>query len=111
MKKISIFLMITAVLAACSAKITMLTQADADRAAVKYTGTTLATLNEGKALYEQNCGLCHGLKKPNTETEAAWTQIVPDMVNKVNAKLSKQEIDSREQQEILAYLVTMGAAK
>ena len=111
MKKIGIFLIISAVLAACSAKVTMLTQADADRAAVKYSGTTLAALNEGKALCEQNCGLCHGLKKPNAETESEWTRIVPDMVNKVNAKLSKQEIDSKEQQEILAYLVTMGAAK
>ncbi len=111
MKKITIFLAIALILAACSAKITMLTQADADRAAVKYAGTTLVALNEGKALYEQNCGLCHGLKKPNTETEAAWNKIVPDMVYKVNAKLEKQEIDSKEQQEILAYLVTMGAAK
>lgn len=109
MKKTIIFMFIVIVLAACSAKVTMMTESDASRAAKKFSGTTLANLNEGKANYEANCGLCHGLKKPSARTEDQWKHIVPDMVTQVNKKLGKEEINAKEQQNILAYLVTMGS--
>ena len=111
MKKTIIFIFIVTVLAACSAKITMMSESDASRAAKKISGTTLANLNEGKTNYEANCGLCHGLKKPDARTEEQWKSIVPRMVNQVNKKMGKEEIDAQEQQNILAYLVTMGASK
>ncbi len=109
MKKTIFFLVSVIVLAACSAKVTMMSESDASRAAKKFSGTTLANLNEGKTNYEANCGLCHGLKKPDARTEEQWREIVPRMVNQVNKKLGKEEIDAQEQQNILAYLVTMGA--
>ena len=111
MKKTIIFIFIVTVLAACSAKITMMSESDASRAAKKFSGTTLANLNEGKTNYEANCGLCHGLKKPDARTEEQWKSIVPRLVNQVNKKMGKEEIDAQEQQNILAYLVTMGASK
>ncbi|MBL0316867.1 MAG: hypothetical protein IPP69_14320 [Flavobacteriales bacterium] len=55
-----------ATLAACSAKkatatAAAITQADADKAAINFPGATLASLNEGKMHYENNCGKCHAL--------------------------------------------------
>jgi cytochrome c5 len=51
-------------LAACASKKTTvaLSDADATRAAAKYPGSSLASLQKGKTLYEDNCGNCHGLK-------------------------------------------------
>lgn len=98
------------VLFSCSAKLLAPTQADAERGMTKYEGLTLASLNEGKALFEQNCSKCHGLKSPTSRNEEKWNKIVPIMVKKVNKKAGKEEIDAAEEQLILKYLVTMSTA-
>ncbi len=96
-------------LIACgSAKLLLPTQADADRGAQKFSGLTLAELNEGKSLYEMNCAACHGLKRPASQSEREWNKIVPEMVGKVNKEAGKEVIDAHKQQVILNYLVTMG---
>lgn len=110
MKKIIIGFSIL-VFCACSAKVAMLSQADADRGAVKFPGMTLASLNEGKAHYEQYCQSCHELKKPKSETEADWNKIVPGMVKKTNKKAGSEVVDSKKQELILQYVVTMSTAK
>lgn len=88
-----------------AAKKSLPTQADADRGAAKFPGYTLAELNEGKALYESNCGTCHALKKPSSESEAEWRRIVPIMVGKVNK--NKQVLNDHSQDLILRYVITM----
>jgi cytochrome c553 len=98
-------------LCACSAKLALLTQADADRGSAKFSGSTLASLNEGKAHYEQYCGSCHGLKRPTSESEGEWNKIVPDMVKKANKKAGSEVVDTKKQELILHYVVTMSAAK
>jgi len=98
-------------LCACSAKLSLLTQADAERGTAKFPGSTLASLNEGKAHYEQYCGSCHGLKSPASEPEAEWNRIVPDMVKKTNKKAGSEVVDSKKQELILQYVVTMSTAK
>lgn len=77
-----------------------LTEADAGRAAAKFPGATLASLNEGKQHYEENCGKCHGLKRPGDFTEAEWRKEVPPMAGKAN-------IDKKREELILQYVVTM----
>jgi len=95
------------VLAGCfAAKKSIPSQADADRGAAKFPGYTLAELNEGKTLYENNCGTCHGLKKPSSEPESEWRRIVPVMVKKVNK--NKVVLDAHSEDLILRYVVTMG---
>ncbi len=96
---------------ACSAKVAMLSQADADRGKIKFPGATLTSLNEGKAHYEQYCGTCHGLKKTTSESEAEWNRIVPEMVKKTNKKAGSEVVDAKKQELILQYVVTMCTKK
>lgn len=102
MKKI-LFLYSILLFWACSATVLKPTQSDADRGASKFPGMTLAELNEGKTLYEGNCGKCHELKKPAALDEAGWRKIVPVMAGEA-------KIDGRSEQLVLQYVVTMSAA-
>ncbi|MGV3596403.1 MAG: hypothetical protein ACO1PI_00970 [Bacteroidota bacterium] len=110
MKK-TIVIGLFAVLSACSAKILMLTQADADRGAVKFPGVTVAQLTEGKKLYEDNCGSCHALINPKSESESEWRGMVPVMAAKVNKKAGSEVLDAKEQELILQYVLVMHDAK
>jgi len=102
----------TIVLSACGAvKLITPSDADAQRGSQKYPGLTLGSLNEGKTLFEQNCKRCHGLKDPTKRNEEKWNAVVPRMVKKVNKKVGHEEIDPREEQLILQYLVTMSTVK
>lgn len=92
---------------ACSPKIVTPMQADIDRVAAKHPTYTLANVQQGKVLYEQQCTACHGLKKPTAYSEAAWQKIVPNMVIKANKKAGKQAISPAQQALILEYLLTM----
>jgi len=87
--------------ASCSKELVQLSQSDADRASVKFPGTTLAELQQGKDLYEGTCNKCHGLKEPSSRNEKQWNHIVPIMAHKA-------KIDDQKEALILKYLVTMG---
>ena len=117
MKKAILFLGVLATIASCGTKSTaesasdsLPTQADVDRVKEKYSGYTLAEMNEGRKLYQNNCNLCHGLKKANSESEAEWEKIVPPMVAKVNEKTGTTTLDAADEQKILRYLVAMSLA-
>ena len=111
MKNKSIILLCSLILASCAAsQVMMPSQTDVNRVSAKYPNYTLAELNQGKALYEKNCGNCHGLKKPTSRDEAQWNHIVPEMVEKANKKAGKEEITAKDQELIIKYLVTMGSA-
>ena len=97
-------------LSACSAKLLDITQTDVDRGSLKFKGTTLESLNQGKSVFQENCNECHGLKKPASRTEEKWNKIVPAMVKKLNLKMGKEVIDSKKQDLLLQYLVTMSTA-
>ncbi len=99
------------VVACGSTKLLIPSQVDAERAAQKNNAITLASLNEGKQLFEQNCNKCHGYKNPNSRSEEKWAKIIPRMVAKVNKKMKKEEIDAKEQELILNYVVTMSSVK
>lgn len=89
-------------LAACaSKKVTVsLSEADGARAAAKYPGASLASLQKGKTMYEENCSKCHGLKSPTAYNEEQWGKHVKRMA-------PKARIDKPTEDLILQYLVTM----
>ncbi len=109
MKK-SFYLFLMTVFTACSVKLIPPSQGDVDRVSAKYPGYTLAALNDGKALFEQTCSRCHRLKNPASGNEDKWKEIVPKMIGKLNKKEGKEVIDSKQQESILQYLVTMSSA-
>ena len=109
-KIIFIFLFFLLLYSACSTQLLTLTQSDADRGAAKFEGTTIASLNEGKAIFEANCDMCHRLKSPSSRSEEKWNLIVPQMVKKVNRKIGSEEINPKKQELLRRYLVTMSSA-
>ncbi|MEZ4830039.1 MAG: cytochrome c [Bacteroidia bacterium] len=92
-----------------SAKLITPVQADVERVQSKFPNYSLADLTQGKTLYEQHCGSCHGLKKPSSRTEEKWETIVPKMAVKANKKYPNS-LDADSQEKILKYLITMGSA-
>ena len=85
-----------------------MSQADVDRGSKEFPGLTLDELVEGKKLYENNCNLCHALKKPTAEPAAEWRKVVPPMVDMVN-KEKNGNLDPTAQEKILRYVVTMSS--
>jgi len=102
MKKV-ISILWVAVFASCAAyKPIVPTQADADRAAQKIPGTTLADLTEGKSLFEQHCDKCHSLKRPFKHSEDEVGKVLPKMAHKA-------KLDSRQEELVRKYLLTMNS--
>jgi cytochrome c5 len=91
--------------ACTAAKLIQPTQADAERGAAQFPGYTLADLTKGKLIFEENCGMCHGLKNPKSHSEEQWKKIVPDMAQQVRKK--NPSFDSNNEQAVLRYLLTM----
>jgi cytochrome c5 len=85
-----------------------MSQADVDRGSKEFPGLTLDELVEGKKLYENNCNLCHALKKPTAEPASEWRKVVPPMVEMVNTK-KNGNLDAIAQEKILRYVVTMSS--
>jgi len=104
MKKSILFLAAITFLAACASKkaVVSLSESDASRAAAKYPGASLATLQNGKMLYEEKCSNCHGLKNPTAYNEEQWGKHVKRMA-------PKAKIDKPTEELILQYVVTMSA--
>jgi cytochrome c2 len=111
MRKILLLAFIVIVSACGTVKLLTPTQADADRGTQKFTGYTLADLNQGKTLFEQDCAKCHRLKRPESRNEEQWNKIVPKMVKKANKEAGTEKINQADQDLILHYLITMNAAK
>ena len=103
-KKIIALFSALLILAACATKKTTatLTDSDALRAAAKYPGASLASLQKGKMLYEENCNNCHGLKSTGAYNEEQWGKHVKRMA-------PKAKIDQPTEGLILQYVVTMCA--
>lgn len=100
MKKIIILVCVTFLMACAAYKPIAPSQADAERATQKFPGTTLAELNEGKAIFEGNCNKCHSLKKPFKKTEEEVKNVLPKMAKKA-------KIDTKQEELVLKYLLTM----
>ena len=66
---------------------------------------------EGKKLYEANCGTCHRLYKPNSQSVEGWKHEVPEMSIKVNRRAENMLLDEKKQEIILNYLLTASDQK
>lgn len=107
MKRI-IYISIALMVVGCAASKSLTpTQGDVDRVSSEFAGYTLADLEQGKKLYEENCGLCHKLYKPSRENEQGWNNIVPEMVKKTNRKQAKEAVTPEGEELIRKYLITM----
>jgi hypothetical protein len=51
---------------------------------------SLVDLQQGRTLYINNCGRCHGLYSPDSYTSTQWTGIINNMAG--NTSLSASEI-------------------
>ncbi len=102
MKKQILLALIVLLIAACSTKkaVISMTDSDALRASAKFPGATMASLQNGKMLYEENCSTCHGLKNPIAYNEEQWRKHVRRMA-------PKAKIDKPTEELILQYVVTM----
>lgn len=115
MKRTTILTVLTlaAVFAACSSKKTTTSSTDATNgdamflqaAAAKFPGYTKEEFSKGKTMYEANCGMCHGLKKPSSQNEEGWRHWVPDMAKKVNKKSGSEVLTAADNETIIRYLV------
>jgi len=72
----------------------------------KFPNYTLADYQQGKSLYENNCGTCHDLKKPSSLDKVSWVKIVPPMVKKVNQEAGKQILSSADEDKILKFVLS-----
>ena len=103
MKKVLVFTSIALLVACASYKPMAPAQNDADRALKEFPHITLADLNEGKSIFEENCHKCHSLKKPFKKTDEEIADALPRM-----AKRAK--LDSTQEELVLHYLLTMNDA-
>ena len=103
--KYLVLIIVCVIFTACSAKLLVPTQADAERGSSRYAGLSLADLQSGKATYQSYCDRCHPLKNPEKFTAVEWEKIVPVMVARVHKKELK--INAQDQDAVLKYLVTM----
>ena len=106
-----VFTGFVAVLSACTAvKLAIPSQEDANRGSQLFAGFGLTELNQGKALFETKCTVCHGLKDPTSKTPEKWKNLVDEMTKKANKKAGKVVITAQEQDLIGKYVLTMHTA-
>lgn len=102
-------LFVAAIIFSCSSSTTVSTQTVTDK--TKSDSGLTGELLEGKKLYEANCGTCHKLYKPHSQSEEGWKHEVPEMSVKVNKKAGKEVLDAKKQEMILNYLLTASNQK
>lgn len=105
MKKYASLLVLAAVATACGSQLVVPSEGDVSRIQESHPEYTMESIMNGKTLYADHCGKCHGLKKPSDYTEAQWNRIVPNMVGKVNK--NGVVLTDDDQSDILRYVVTL----
>ncbi|NVO11574.1 MAG: hypothetical protein HXX16_16545 [Bacteroidales bacterium] len=53
---------------------------------------TLQELQQGRTLYINNCGICHGLYSPDSYTPTQWKSILSNMVPRTNMTSSQTQL-------------------
>jgi mono/diheme cytochrome c family protein len=60
--------------------------------------TTVDLTAQGKNVYTNSCGRCHGLKPVENYTESRWTEILKSMI-------PKARLNDTEAQQVTAYVM------
>jgi hypothetical protein len=102
MKKTSLIISVIFLIACGSPKLLSLNNKDVEKADKKFPGITLAELNEGKLIFETNCGRCHPLEKSLNKSEESLRKVVPSMAR-------KSKIDVKSEDLVLKYLITVNS--
>jgi len=81
-----VVLLMIAVVSGCAKK-------EEPKPAAEPTMPAVAAMGEGKALFEQKCGVCHGLDRATarTETKEKWTSIIKEMQGKRGDWISDED--------------------
>lgn len=53
---------------------------------------TLQELQQGRVLFINNCGKCHGLVSPDSYTPTQWRSILPGMTPRTNMSASEVQL-------------------
>jgi hypothetical protein len=64
-----------------------------------WSGTTIASLNQGYSLYSTKCAECHSMKKPQDFSLDEWSDIMPAMG-------AKAQLDSNQYKLVYHYVLT-----
>ncbi len=89
---------------ACSSKIKKEPQAEKPFVS-KFPNYTVTDFQNGKSLYTNHCGNCHGLKPLQSLDEKGWREIVPDMVKKANDQSPMYKLSAKDEDLILKYVL------
>lgn len=73
--------------AACSSQLYIPTEVNVN----KVETASLSELQKGHDLFQNNCGKCHKIPKPDNHTNQQWVKILENMAPK--AKLSTEQSD------------------
>jgi hypothetical protein len=96
--RLGLFLMLASAAACSGASPPHATALDAERGKV-----ALTDLQEGRTLLVRRCGGCHQPPMPGAHTTHDWPKMIDEMRTRAN-------LDARQQQLILQYLVVMNGA-
>ncbi len=64
----------------------------------------MTALEEGEAIFNNQCTLCHDQKKITDYSYEQWVEIVADMSQKVNKKLKREELGPMDEANLLRYI-------
>jgi mono/diheme cytochrome c family protein len=87
MKKLTIILALGVAIAACSRKTVATAETKPEVETTTVTESSLAL--QGKTVYTNRCGRCHGLKNTQRYTVSEWDNILKSMIPK--ARLNEEQ--------------------
>ncbi len=91
---------ISSIFFSCAGTIPSPTEIDVQRAKLRWPGTRIQDLNDGRTFYINRCSGCHSLHSPKRFTEQQWKKIFPEMKTRAHLK----EDDSKL---VYRYLLTL----
>jgi mono/diheme cytochrome c family protein len=103
-KKLSVIALVLSPILGCAAALPHATDADAVRVTATFPGATVASLEQGRALYVERCAGCHQLREPASEAPLAWPHLVAEMRDDHGVHLT-----SDEERGIASYLVSVSS--
>lgn len=85
-------LLVAGVIAACTAAMPVVTEADVERARAESPEVTMASLERGRTLYLARCASCHEAYHPATRTVVEWDEALVEMSDRARLKLGDRAL-------------------
>ena len=87
----------------CAAGLPPVTELQAERASERWPGTSVAQLEQGRALYQGRCGNCHQLFSPGHFPEQRWRVEIAEMRERAHLSAEQENL-------IFQYLATASSS-